>query len=209
MTLAPSTFDQKAAAWDENPVRIQLAQNIAAAIRRNVVITADMTALDFGCGTGLLTFELADTVTSVTGADTSQAMLDVLMSKAYARKQTNVHALALTMERSWPATYDLVVSSMALHHVEKTAALIADLFRALKPSGTLCIADLDAEDGSFHDDSTGVYHAGFDRATLRACFHDAGFSSVFDETATTLTKPTRTGLRTFPIFLMIGKKAIT
>jgi 2-polyprenyl-3-methyl-5-hydroxy-6-metoxy-1,4-benzoquinol methylase len=96
---------------------------------------------------------------------------------------------------------------MTFHHVEDIEALLAQLFQTLKPSGCLCVADLDLEQGTFHDDNTGIFHFGFDRDALRSLFMKAGFSNVRAVTATEVIKPnTSGGLRTFPVFLMVGEK---
>jgi hypothetical protein len=59
----------------------------------------------------------------------------------------------------------------------------------------------------FHEDSTGVYHNGFDREMLKAAFRDAGFVEVRDRTAATMTKPAADGkIRSFTIGLVTGKK---
>jgi hypothetical protein len=69
------------------------------------------------------------------------------------------------------------------------------------------LADLDAEGGQFHEDNTGVFHFGFDRAALRSLCLDAGFVEVADLTATEIEKPDRNGaLRRFPVFLLIARK---
>ncbi len=70
-------FDKEAALWDENPGRVKVAKDVAAAILQNVTITADMRALDFGCGTGLVTLQLQPLVKSITGMDSSRGMLDI------------------------------------------------------------------------------------------------------------------------------------
>jgi len=73
---------------------------------------------------------------------------------------------------------------MTLHHVPDPAALIVQLSGALLPGGTLAVADLDAEDGSFHGDNTGVLHLGFDRVLLvRNLFQQGGLREVRDVTA--------------------------
>jgi 2-polyprenyl-3-methyl-5-hydroxy-6-metoxy-1,4-benzoquinol methylase len=96
---------------------------------------------------------------------------------------------------------------MTLHHVEDTEALLAQMFQTLKPSGRLCLADLDLEPGTFHDDNTGIFHFGFDRDALRNMFIKAGFSNVRVVTATEIIKPNQQGdLRTYPVFLMVGEK---
>ena len=41
-----------------------------------------MTALDFGCGTGLVTFNLIDSLHHVLAVDSAEMMLDVTLEKA-------------------------------------------------------------------------------------------------------------------------------
>ncbi|MEN6576116.1 MAG: class I SAM-dependent methyltransferase [Phycisphaerales bacterium] len=202
-------FDKEAAAWDENPARVRLANNVADAISRHMALSADMEVLDFGCGTGLLTLRLAPLVRSITGVDSSQGMLDVLAAKVARQNLSNVKTLHLDLDRgdALPGSYDLIVSSMTLHHIQKVDSLLDQFYRALSSSGCLCIADLDSDDGQFHSDNQGVFHFGFDRPTLRHAFTEAGFHDVHDATAAEVTKPARDGeLRRFTVFLMTGDK---
>jgi 2-polyprenyl-3-methyl-5-hydroxy-6-metoxy-1,4-benzoquinol methylase len=202
-------FDKKAATWDENPTRVKLAEDVVQAIRQQVRLLPDMDVLDFGCGTGLLALSLLPAVKSVTGADTSQGMLDVLEAKAKRQGLSNVYTRHLHPGERISGAYDLIISSMTLHHVEDTEALLAQMFQTLKPSGSLCLADLDLEPGTFHDDNTGIFHFGFDRDALRSLFVKAGFSNVRAVTATEVIKPNPSGgLRTFPVFLMVGEKMV-
>lgn len=202
-------FDKEAAAWDENPARVKLADDVAAAISRQVPLNAGMEVLDFGCGTGLLTLRLAPRVRSMTGVDSSRGMLDVLVAKVMKQNLSNVRTLCLDLDLgrggALPGVYDLIVSSMTLHHIEKTDALLGRFYEALSPSGRLCLADLDLDDGQFHSDNRGVFHFGFDRAALRHAFADAGFASMQDTTAAEVVKPGSDGkLRRFSIFLITG-----
>jgi 2-polyprenyl-3-methyl-5-hydroxy-6-metoxy-1,4-benzoquinol methylase len=202
-------FDKAAASWDEQPARVQMANDVAAAIAREVVLRADMDVLDFGCGTGLLTLRLAPRVRSITGVDSSRGMLDVLAGKVARQKLTNVRTLLLDLEAgdSLSDTYDLIVSNMTLHHIREIGPLLDRLCEALSPGGYLCLSDLDPDGGLFHSDNQGVFHFGFDRADLRGAFAAAGFEDVRDTTAAEVTRPTRTGeLRRFSIFLITGRK---
>jgi 2-polyprenyl-3-methyl-5-hydroxy-6-metoxy-1,4-benzoquinol methylase len=204
-------FDKAAANWDEQPVRVQMANDVAAAISRQVVLRPDMEVLDFGCGTGLLTLQLAPQVKSITGVDSSRGMLNVLGAKIARQKLANVQTLLLDLEAgdALPDRYDLIVSNMTLHHIREVGPLLDRFYQALSPGGHLCLSDLDLDDGLFHDDNQGVFHSGFDRAALRQAFADAGFEDVQDTTAAEVTKPTRLGeLRRFTIFLMTGVKRI-
>ncbi|MHB8845906.1 MAG: class I SAM-dependent DNA methyltransferase [Nitrospirota bacterium] len=202
-------FDKEAAQWDANPGRVKLAQDVADAMIREVRPTREMDALDFGCGTGLVTLKLQPLVRTITGMDSSQGMLAALASKVAGQGLTNVRTLFLDLEKGGAigGKYHLIVSSMTLHHVPDPAALIAQLAAALLPGGTLALADLDAEDGSFHGDNTGVHHLGFDRARIKGSFEQAGLASVRDVTAAVVAKEIEgNGRREFPVFLVMGKK---
>jgi ubiquinone/menaquinone biosynthesis C-methylase UbiE len=202
-------FDSAATNWDEKPARVQLAGDVAAAIMQQVALQPDMEVLDFGCGTGLLTLRLAPRVKSVTGVDSSRGMLDVLAAKIARQNVGNVRALLLDLEAgdALPDTYDLIVSSMTLHHIREIGPLLDRFYQALTPGGRLCLCDLDLDDGLFHDDNQGVFHSGFDRTSLRQALAAAGFEDIQDTTAAEVTKPTRLGeLRRFTIFLMTGRK---
>jgi 2-polyprenyl-3-methyl-5-hydroxy-6-metoxy-1,4-benzoquinol methylase len=163
--------------------------------------------LDFGCGTGIATLQLAASVGTVTGVDSSQGMLDVLKAKIDQQGHTNVTTRRLLPGDEVSGSYDLIVTSMTLHHVADIDAQLTQFFRALKASGWLCVADLDPEQGEFHDDNSGVFHFGFDRDALRRAFVRAGFGDVHDVTAAEVVKPTQKGgLRPFRVFLMTGRK---
>jgi 2-polyprenyl-3-methyl-5-hydroxy-6-metoxy-1,4-benzoquinol methylase len=202
-------FDKEAAQWDANPGRVKLAHDVADAIIREVSPTREMDALDFGCGTGLVTLRLQPLVRTITGMDSSEGMLAVLGSKVRGQGLVNVRTLFTNLETGGKVSgrYHLIVSSMTLHHVPDPAGLITQLSGALLPGGTLAVADLDSEDGSFHGDNTGVLHLGFDRARIRGLFEQAGLTAVREVTAAVVIKEIeKKGRREFPVFLLIGKK---
>jgi ubiquinone/menaquinone biosynthesis C-methylase UbiE len=202
-------FDKEAASWDENPERVKLAQEIADAMSNDITLAPVMDVLDFGCGTGLLTLRLQPYVRSIIGVDSSQGMLDVLNSKVLKQNLTNVKTLCLDLDRGddLPGRYDLVVSSMTLHHIKDTKPILNLFHDIITPSGYLCIADLDPDDGQFHSDNRGVFHFGFDREELRREFSEAGFADVRDRSAGGVMKfIVGEGLQMFTVFLMTGRK---
>lgn len=209
MNTEKRDFDKEAAAWDEVPARVKLADDIAAAISDEIVLTSNMDVLDFGCGTGLLTLRLQPVVRSITGVDSSRGMINVLKAKIDKQNLPNVRTRYLDNEEGDipEGNYDLIVSGMTLHHVKEIRPLFDRFYRIIAPSGYLCIADLDLDDGRFHDNNDGIFHFGFDRAELRRHFMDAGFGDVRDRTAAEVMKPVSDGgVRPFTVFLMTGRK---
>ncbi len=203
-------FESVAARWNSNPGRVRIATDVAAAIKREVALRPDMDVLDYGCGTGLLGLQLLPHLHSLTGTDSSPAMLQALKDKVVAQDLHNVETQLVDFEHGAHATgsYDLIVSSMVTHHVLDTTALFKEWMRLLKPHGQVAFADLDSEDGAFHGDNTGVFHLGFDREHLRDQLLAAGFSEVRDTTATVVRKEIESqGVREFPIFLIIARRA--
>lgn len=99
MSREKRDFDKEAAAWDENPARVKLADDVLAAMVRQVSPDAGMAAVDFGCGTGLLTLRLASSVRSIIGVDSSEGMLDVLAAKVAKGNVTNIKTLCLDLDR--------------------------------------------------------------------------------------------------------------
>jgi ubiquinone/menaquinone biosynthesis C-methylase UbiE len=201
-------FNKEAVTWDE-PRRARMAADIADAIFEAVPVQTGMNVLDFGCGTGLLTLCFQPFVSSITGIDSSRGMLEVLDGKIRDRKLSNVKTLLIDPDNGarLEGRFDLITSSMAVHHVMDVSALLDQFYRTTAPGGYLCIADLDPESGLFHaENHQGVFHDGFDRNELHKKFIDAGYKNISDMTATKVVKPVPGGTKEFTIFLMTGHK---
>lgn len=201
-------FDAAAAGWDEEPRRVMLAQDIVTAIRRELPLAAEMEALDYGCGSGLVTLGLQPFVGRITGADSSQGMLEVLSRKVREGGITNVVPKLIDLEQQQlEGSFDLIVSSMTLHHVVDVEALVASLARMLNPGGWLALADLESEDGSFHDDATGVFHRGFDREFFSSVCSQNALTDIRMVTAATIEKSKGSGeSRLYPVLLCLARK---
>jgi ubiquinone/menaquinone biosynthesis C-methylase UbiE len=214
MTHNPTTkldaahFDSKARQWDDNPVFRERGQKIADAVRRDVPLHRRMSALDYGCGTGLLSFPLKDELGSILMADSSGGMLEVVAEKIAAQGVTNMTPVKLDLLGDpLPAQrFDLIVTSMTLHHVPDTDHILAVFHELLNPGGYLCIADLDQEDGSFHGIEVDVHH-GFDRADLSRRAARAGFADTQFQTVFSIAKEHASGTRDYPVFLMTARRA--
>jgi len=209
MTEARTDFDKLAAQWDQNPVPVRIALGVGEAIIRETSPDPTMDVLDFGCGTGLVLLRLQPLVKSVTGVDSSPAMLEKLQEKFIAQGIANGSTQLVDFEQGGriSGSFDLIVSSMTLHHVSDTAEIFAQWYGLLKQNGRVCFADLDSEDGSFHADNAGVKHFGFDRDGLAQLLTRTGFREVRHLTATTVAREIEgKGTREFPVFLIVARK---
>ncbi len=204
----PDDFDARARTWDEDASKRDRARRVAEAIAARVPSLDEKSILEYGAGTGLLGLALQPLAGDVTLADSSREMLAVADEKIAAAGLRNVRTLHLDLSTA-PAPhlgFDLVCSLMTLHHIPDTDGLLAAFHRLLLTDGTLCVADLDREDGSFHGPGFTGHH-GFDRAELRARLERSGFRDVRFETALQVSKVTAEGPRAFPVFLAIAERA--
>jgi tRNA (cmo5U34)-methyltransferase len=202
-------FDGRAKNWDNNP-RQTLALAISGAIKEKISFTKKMIVMDFGAGTGLITLVLAPLVKEITAVDTSQGMLGVLQKKIENSPELhNIRTKIFNIEKdTLPASsYDVIVSSMALHHIKDTRATVTTWFQLLKHGGSIAIADLVEENGSFHPDKTGVEHFGFNGIELKEFFSYAGFKNITYEVIYTINRPSPEGtLKEYPLFLLTALK---
>ena len=207
VVLDSAHFDSKARQWDENPVFQDRANQIAAAIVAAIPLNSTMRALDYGSGTGMLSFPLQEKLGHITLKDTSAGMLAVVDEKiaAWGIGNMTTRLMDLTAAPTPDERYDLIYSSMTLHHIPDTNAILKAFHTLLNPGGWLCIADLDQEDGSFHGIQVDVHH-GFDRDALAAQAAQAGFADILFSTVFEIVKTTEAGSRAYPVFLLLARR---
>lgn len=197
-------FDQKAAQWDEKTARVKMAAKFVQMIIRHVSLSPSMRAMEFGCGTGLVSLELCDKLGRIDMVDDSEGMIDVVRQKAASLKKKNmIFCLGDIFQMDFePNSFALIYTMMALHHVPDTDAILNRFHELLKPGGFVCIGDLCEEDGSFHDDPCEV-HYGFNTEALQNMLEKAGFCVVVNEVMHTVEKTSADGVaKKFPLFFM-------
>ena len=195
-------FKNKSKTWDMNSKRVKNAQSIAELIVKNIKLSKKMELMDFGAGTGLLSYFVAPYVSKIVAVDNSPSMLREFKNKCDDFScETEVVEKDLSTE-TIEDKFDGIISSMTIHHLEDISALFAKFYAMLHNGGFIAIADLDSEDGTFHDDNTGVFHYGFDRKLLENIALESGFKNIRFDLANTIEKPEET----FTVFLMIAEK---
>ena len=195
-------FQHKAGDWDSRPAPAQISAGVGRTLLERVTLRDDMTVMDFGAGTGLICAHVAPHVGRVYAVDVSAAMLKQLAAKPELEgKVEPIHADILATPL--PHQVDLIVSAMAMHHVEDTRRLLQAFADHLAPGGRVALADLDSEDGSFHPpDTEGVYHLGFDRDVLRKQLEACGFSEIEFTTAVEVDRDEKR----YPVFLVTATR---
>ena len=209
---SPDKFNREASQWDENPQRRAIAHCVAQAIIDATTPQKTMNAMEFGCGTGLVTMEIAPLVKTLSAVDTSREMLAVLHEKIKTSGLTTIEATCINLSSPSESdlhekSFELIYSSMTLHHIDDTAEFIRRLSDRLSPGGVVALADLDVEDGLFHDDPLEKVHHGFDRGELAAQLKASGLQPTSFETIYTFTKTNRSGITAdYPVFLVTASK---
>ncbi|MFA7084536.1 MAG: methyltransferase domain-containing protein [Arcobacteraceae bacterium] len=197
-------FDKAAKEWDTKPTSQLVAKATSQTIREFISLD-NKEILDYGCGTGLLAFSLSDEAKLVVGMDSSFGMVEVFNQKASDFGFENIKAVQHDIEtQDLPVlAFDVIVTSMTLHHIENPDSFIKKCKEALKPNGYLCISDLDKEDGTFHakHKNDGVNHFGFSKEEIKQFYAKNGFNLLFLDDICTLERENGN----FPIFLSIGQ----
>ena len=203
-----SHFDDKAATWDDDPDHLERARIIAKCLIKAIGKSTIEEALEYGSGTGQLSFELKNEFPCITLMDESVKMTEVAMKKCNDLEVDNLYPIKydLLLNPIPFRKYDLIYSMLTLHHIENTEAILEKFKQLLNPEGLLILIDLEKEDGSFHDyDFHG--HLGFERKALEIKLNDAGLTSLHYEVCYTIEKETEEGkVRGYPLFLMVSSK---
>ncbi len=201
-----SSFDEKAATWDEDPTRLERAKAVARSIRAAVPLSRSTRVLEYGAGTGLVSQELASGVGPLTLADPSAGMRGVIRSKIDAGVlpgSTRVWDLDLSTGEPPPEQFDLIATVMTLHHIHDLAPVLAGFVAMLDDGGRLCLADLVKEDGSFHSDPGFDGHHGFDLEELAGQLEAVHLADVHVELVHDVMK----NGRAYPVFLATCAKS--
>jgi len=163
-------------------------ENNESEISNSIDADNKYSAMEFGCGTGLVSFNIHGKFKSITLVDSSKGMIDILNAKIDQYKVTNMfpYHLDISRENFLDKRYDVVYSSMVLHHIHDTEDIIKKLYKSLNENGYLHIVDVDEEDGSFHkkypefDGHNGFNHDNLKNILISAGFEDVEVNTFFD-----------------------------
>jgi len=203
-----SEFDEKAADWDANPDHFERAAKLADYMRKHVDFSKVTKALEYGSGTGLLSFALKDCLPDITLMDSSEKMTEAAIEKVKTQKISNLHPIQYDfLEQKLPNDrYDLIFILQTLHHIKDTGKFFEKSATLLNTKGSLVIIDLVTEDGTFHDDPFDG-HKGFDRGKMEELLTTFGLQPKHYGICHTIEKEMEDGtIKKYPLFMMVGTK---
>lgn len=198
-------FDSKAAEWDSNPMHWARSKAIVEEIKKRFTLEREMTALEFGAGTGIASFLLRDALKEITLMDNSSEMVRIIREKIEASKAENLKIMNFDLEHNdlnGNIKFDLIFTQMVIHHVDDIETIIQKFRMLLNPGGHLAIADLYPEDGSFHGEGfTG--HKGFDPGSLSGILYKYKFKNIAHSSCFIIEREiSGSETKQYPVFLL-------
>jgi len=177
-------FDLMARDFDTG-IRIERAQVIADKIRTHIADGSTKSAMEYGCGTGLVGFQLSNEFMKLLLVDSSPEMIAQVERKLEKLGNPSMSTLCADFIETIPQGLyvDYIFSSLVLHHIKDTEGILHRLYDILNNAGHLLIIDLDSDDGSFHAKSPNFDgYNGFEQASLIDLVAKVGFTNVATET---------------------------
>lgn len=197
-------FDSKAADWDKNPMHWDRSEAIANEIKKLIPLNKEMSALEYGAGTGIASFLLRDHLKEITLMDNSPEMVKIINEKIKTTKVKTLKVLYFDLEHNDynNGKFDFIFSQMVLHHVTNIETIIRKFKKLLNPGGHLAIADLYEEDGSFHGESFNG-HKGFNLDYLSGLLIKNHFKNIFHRSCFIIDrKISETEIKHYDVFLL-------
>jgi len=177
------SFDSIAKDYDTD-IRIERAKAFADEIRLHITDGHQKTMLEYGCGTGLVGFNLIHDMGSVIFADSSFEMLEQVKQKLLSLGKTSSYAIHydFTEEAPKDLSVDYILASLVLHHIEDVKTIISRFYNLLNDDGHLLIIDKNGEGIFYTDHPDYDGYDGFNQSVLADIVKEVGFSKVESKT---------------------------
>jgi ubiquinone/menaquinone biosynthesis C-methylase UbiE len=172
-------FDSIAKSYD-NSERTHIAKVASDAIKEYLGHTKSKSAIDFGCGTGLVGMNLLSEFESMLFLDASENMLHIVEAKISEADARNARTFCFDFETSSQPDLrvDYIFMAQVLLHIQDYEALLAKLHAALNDEGHLLIVDFNKNDKVVSD----LVHNGFDQEQLKELMLKIGYKDIQSKT---------------------------
>ena len=205
---ANMSFKNRAKEWDTEK-RIKRAKIISDKILELVSNNKDKSIMEYGCATGLIGFNLKEKFKKLTLIDNELEMINIIKNKISTYKTTNIYPikLDLTTEKYNKEKFDIIYTSLTLHHILNTKNIIKKFHDLLNENGILIIIDLDKEDGNFHINSPNFEgHNGFEHSYIENTMKEVGFKNIKSQIFYEDIKIFKENVIPYSLFYTIGIK---
>ncbi|WP_454055145.1 class I SAM-dependent methyltransferase [Clostridium sp. Marseille-Q7071] len=200
-------FDFEAKSWDDDK-RIARAKLISGEIDKWLGDKINNNAMEFGCGTGLITFNLKNKFKDIMMVDNSAGMIEEVNKKIKNQNVNNIRTWCGNIDEIDDENkYDVIYTSMTLHHIVNISKVLEKLHSLLSLEGELYIVDLVEEDGTFHSSEKGFEgHNGFNQNDLMETLKNIGFKDIRNKVFYKGSKSIEERNVDYELFIMIARK---
>lgn len=163
----------------DTPERVQIAKVSSDGIREYLADADLKSAIDFGCGTGLVGMGLLNDFDSMLFLDTSQNMIKQIKQKITELNIQNADTLCFDFEREVKDLHaDCIFMAQVLLHINDVESVLSKLYDVLNIGGHLLIVDFNKNEEIASD----MVHNGFDQIKLADIMTKIGFREIRSKT---------------------------
>ena len=136
MDKSEKFWDRRSKEYEKNEEKYEQTYNKTVEITKSLLTINDV-VLDFGCGTGIITNNLAQNVKEIHAIDISSKMIDVARRKADERELTNIIYSQSTIfdDRYKKESFKVILAFNILHLIKDPQTGIQRINDLLKPGG--------------------------------------------------------------------------
>ncbi len=167
-------FNQMAVKYD-TPKNKHMAKRAADAIRNLLDESHKKSAIDFGCGTGLVGLDLLEDFKSMLFIDASIKMIEQVEKKLADKNTKKASVLCLDIEKDaqLPNKVDTIILSLVLHHIQDNHRLLTKFYETLNEDGQLLIIEMEKQEKDSSDHGHGM-----DRSVLATTLAGIGYQNI-------------------------------
>ena len=167
-------FNQMSVKYD-TPKNKHMAKRAADAIRNLLDESHKKSAIDFGCGTGLVGLDLLEDFKSMLFIDASIKMIEQVEKKLADKNTKKASVLCLDIEKDaqLPNKVDTIILSLVLHHIQDNHRLLTKFYETLNEDGQLLIIEMEKQEKDSSDHGHGM-----DRSALATTLAGIGYQNI-------------------------------
>lgn len=199
-------FNQLTSTQDED-IRVKRAQAVSIEIE-SYIGHGPLEVMEFGCETGLISLNLKNKISEGLLVDSSSEKIKELEQKLNNRHISHLQTYTGDiLESDIDRQFDVIYSSMVMHHIKDFKSVIKKLVSYLKTNGKLIIVDLLPDNGDFHrNHSEFDGHHGFSINEMVEALEEAGLKEVNGRKFYSSYKPIENKKHPYSLFSVMGIK---